>query len=30
MTADPAARLIQWFVIGLCGLCFMMSAGALP
>jgi hypothetical protein len=29
MTADPAARLIQWFVIGLCGLCFTLSAVAL-
>jgi hypothetical protein len=29
MTADPAARLIQWFVIGLCGLCFTLSAAAL-
>ena len=29
MTADPAARLIQWFVVGLCGLCFTLSAIAL-
>jgi hypothetical protein len=30
MTADPAARLIQWFVVGLCGLCFVLSAATLP
>jgi len=29
MTADPAARFIQWFVVGLCAMCFTLSAAAL-
>lgn len=30
MSTDPAARFLQWFVAGVCVLCFTLSAGALP